>query len=98
MSPNAYGLVLEPVNVAEMLERNKDEMFLIESEALEFIRDTYVRYSSNKRLAQVAKANRLDYEALAEKAEKQSKTKMVIVKEDCDSFDIMPLDVAKTRK
>ena len=94
LSPNAYGLVLEPVNVAEMLERNKDEMFLIESEALEFIRDTYVRYSSNKRLAQVAKANRLDYEALAEKAEKQSKTKMAIVKEDCDSFDIMPLDVA----
>lgn len=33
LSPNAYGLVLEPVNVAEMLEHNKDEMFLIESEA-----------------------------------------------------------------
>lgn len=97
LSSNAYGLVLEPVHISEMLERNKDEMFLIESEALEFIRDTYVKYSSNKRLAQVAKANKLDYEALAEKAEKRSRTKMAIVKEDCDSFDIMPLDIANEK-
>ena len=97
LSSNAYGLVLEPVHISEMLERNKDEMFLIESEVLEFIRDTYVKYSSNKRLAQVAKANKLDYEALAEKAEKRSRTKMAIVKEDCDSFDIMPLDIANEK-
>lgn len=97
LSSNAYGLVLEPVHISKMLERNKDEMFLIESEALEFIRDTYVKYSSNKRLAQVAKANKLDYEALAEKAEKRSRTKMAIVKEDCDSFDIMPLDIANEK-
>lgn len=97
LSANAYGLVLEPVDVPKMLERNKDEMFLLESEALEFIRDTYVKYSANKRLAEIAKANRLDYEALAAKAEKRSKTKMAIVKEDCDSFDIMPLDIAKDK-
>lgn len=42
-----------------------------------------------------AKANSLDFEKLAEVAEKKTKTKMAIVKEDCDSFDVMPLDQAK---
>ena len=32
---------LEPVNVEKMLRRNSDQMFLLENEAIEFIRDTY---------------------------------------------------------
>lgn len=87
--------VLEPVNVELMLRRNKDEIFLIENEAIEFIRDTYNAYAGVNRAHDSIKANQeIDYEALAERAEKRTKQKMAVVKEDCDSFDVMPLDAA----
>ena len=86
---------LDTINVDLMLSRNKDEMFLIENEALEFIRDTYTAYAGVNRAHDSVKANQVvDYEALAEKVEKKTKQKMAVVKEDCDSFDVMPLDVA----
>ena len=88
-------LKLKPVDVEGMLERNRDEMFVIESEAIEFIRDTYTMYSSAKKSVGAAKANQLDFEALAAKVEKKTKQKMAIVKEDCDSFDVMPLEQAE---
>ena len=86
---------LKPVNVEAMLEYNRDEMFVTESEAIEFIRDTYLMYSSAKKTIKAAKSNSLDFEKLAEIAEKKTKKKMAIVKEDCDSFDVMPLDQAQ---
>ena len=87
--------VLEPVDVELMLLRNKDEMFLIENEAIEFIRDTYTAYAGVNRAHDTIKANQeIDFEALAERAEKRTKQKMAVVKEDCDSFDVMPLDAA----
>lgn len=90
------ALTLEPVNVAEMLRRNKDQMFLLESEAIEFIRDTYTAYGGINRAYDTVKANQdVDYEALAARTEKRTKTKMAVVKQDCDSFDIVPLDVAR---
>lgn len=86
---------LEPVDMELMLRRNKDEMFLIENEAIEFIRDTYNAYAGVNRAHDTIKANQeIDYEALAERAEKRTKQKMAVVKEDCDSFDVMPLDAA----
>lgn len=86
---------LEPVDVAEMLRRNKDQMFLLESEAIEFIRDTYIAYAGVNRVHDAIKANQeVDFEVLAERAEKRTKTKMAVVKQDCDSFDIVPLDTA----
>ena len=88
-------LKLKPVDVEGMLERNRDEMFVIESEAIEFIRDIYTMYSSAKKSVGAAKANQLDFEALAAKVEKKTKQKMAIVKEDCDSFDVMPLEQAE---
>ena len=87
--------VLVPVDVELMLHRNKDEMFLIENEAIEFIRDTFTAYAGVNRAHDTIKANQeIDYEALAESAEKRTKQKMAVVKEDCDSFDVMPLDAA----
>lgn len=87
--------VLEPVDMKLMLRRNKDEMFLIENEAIEFIRDTYTAYARVNRAHDTIKANQeIDFEALAERAEKRTKQKMAVVKEDCDSFDVMPLDAA----
>ena len=93
--PGKESADIEPVNVDLMLQRNKDEMFLIENEAIEFIRDTYTAYAGVNRAHDSIKANQaIDYEALAQKVEKKTKQKMVVIKEDCDSFDVMPLDVA----
>ena len=94
LQPAGEQLVLEPIDVDTMLERNKDKMFLLESEAIEFIHETYEQYARARKTVQAASANTLDFEALAQKAEKKIKKKMAIVKEDCDSFDIMPLEEA----
>ena len=93
--PGKEKLKLMPVDVKRMLERNKEQMFLCESEAIEFIRDVFDTYSGANRLSEKYKSNQLDFEAIAEKQEKQQKQKMAIVKEDCDSFDIMPLSEAE---
>lgn len=88
-------LKLKPVDVAGMLRKNQDFMFLLESEAIEFIRDVFVQYSSASKSVERVKANQIDFEALKERVEKRTKTKMAIVREDCDSFDIMPLEQAE---
>lgn len=93
--PGKEKLKLKPVDVVMMLERTKEQMFLCESEAIEFIRDTYDTYSGANRMTEKHTANQMDFEALAEKQEKKSKQKMAIVKEDCESFDIMPLSEAE---
>lgn len=95
LQPGSENLSIEPVNVILMLEKNKDEMFLIESEAIEFIRDTYIMYSSAKKSVDNISANQIDFESLAASQEKRTRQKMAIVKEDCDSFDVMPLETAK---
>lgn len=89
------GKRLKPVNVARMLKLNHDKLFLLESEAIEFIHETYEQYARARHTVQVAEANQLDFEALAQRAEKNTKKKMAIVKQDCDSFDIMPLEDAE---
>ena len=93
--PGMETLKLKPVNVKKMLERCKEYMFLLESEAIEFIHETFVQYAGARKSVKDIAANQLDYEALAARAEKKSKTKMAIVKEDCDSFEIVPLDKAE---
>lgn len=87
--------VIEPVDVEKMLLRNREKMFLIENEAIEFIRDTYIAYAGVNRAYDSIKANQeIDFEALADKVEKKTKQKMAVVKEDCESFDVVPLDIA----
>ena len=93
--PHVEPMALKPVNVKKMLERCKDYIFLLESEAIEFIHETYIQYAGARKSVEKVAANQLDYEALATKVEKKLKTKMAIVKEDCDSFDIVPLEEAE---
>lgn len=93
--PGKEKLKLKPVDMKMMLERTKEQMFLCESEAIEFIRNTYDTYSGANRMTEKYAANRMDFESLAEKQEKMTKQKMAIVKEDCESFDIMPLSEAE---
>ena len=95
LQPGFDNLSLKPIDVEAMLEQCKDYMFLAESEAIEFIRDIYLQYASARHSIEKVKANQMDFEALAAKAEKTQKRKMAIVKQDCDSFDIMPLETAK---
>ena len=70
-------------------------MFVLENEAIEFIRDTYLAYAKANKTYDKAEANKLDFEAMAERVEKKSKQRMAVVKQDCDSFDIMPLATAE---
>jgi 3'-phosphoadenosine 5'-phosphosulfate sulfotransferase (PAPS reductase)/FAD synthetase/ferredoxin len=95
LQPDAQNLQLKPVDISGMLEKNNDEMFLIESEAIEFIRNTYTQYSSGRKSVENEQANQIDFEKLAAIQTKKTKQQMAIVKEDCDSFDIMPLESAK---
>lgn len=94
-APGVEPMTLSAVDVTEMLHRNADNMFLLESEAIEFIRDTFTAYSGVNRAHDSIKANQIDFEDLVAKVEKKTKQKMAVVKEDCDSFDVVPLDVAK---
>lgn len=95
LQPGVEPMKLQPVDVKAMLEKNKDPLFLVESEAIDFIRDTYLAYSDATRSVAAVAANKIDFEALAQKLEKKTKKKMAIVKQDCDSFDIMEQDVAE---
>lgn len=85
---------LKPVDVKTMLHKNKDPMFLIESEAIDFIRDTYLAYSAATSSFDRVPANQV-VEQLKERQEQKTHQKMAIVKQDCDSFDVMPLQAAE---
>jgi len=88
-------LKLKPINIQKVVEKNQKLLFLIEQEAIEFIEQTYRTYSL-KKIRSKAKANEeVDWALLTEMHEKNTKIKHAVVKQDCDSFDIMPLDLAK---
>lgn len=95
MQPGIEPMSLKPVDVKTMLQRTSELMFVLENEAIEFIRDTYLVYAKANKAYDKADANKLDYDAMAERVEKKSKQKMAVVKQDCDSFDIMPLATAE---
>lgn len=69
--PGMEKLKLKPVDMMKMLERTKEQMFLCESEAIEFIRDIYDTYSGANRLTEKYASNRLDFESIAENQEKK---------------------------
>lgn len=85
---------LKPVDVEKMLKKNKDPLFLLESEAIDFIRDTYLAYSAATESYERVPANQI-VEQIKEHQEQKTKQKMAIVKQDCDSFDVMPLETAQ---
>ena len=88
------GLKLKPINIEELVKANKDSLFLLEHEALQFISETYRTYSLKKIRRKALANEEIDWASLAESQEKKTKTKYAVVKEDCDSFDLMPLDLA----
>ena len=62
-------MALEPVDVKKMLLRTSDLMFVLENEAIEFIRDTYLAYAKANKTYAKADANKLDFESMAERVE-----------------------------
>lgn len=87
------SLTLTPVDMEKLRERNEDTMFIIEHEAMEFIDQTYRRY---KNIRKVTKENPdIDFQSLASHLKKKTKQEHVVVKESCNSFDVMPLSKAE---
>lgn len=87
------SLILQPVDMERLRLRNEDTMFIIEHEAMDFINQTYRRY---KNIREVTEKNPdLDFQRLASNLEKKTKEEHVVIKEDCDSFDVMPLSKAE---
>ncbi|MBO4777469.1 MAG: phosphoadenosine phosphosulfate reductase, partial [Bacteroidales bacterium] len=67
---------LKPMDMAKMLERCKNEMFLLETEAIEFIRDVYMQYTDASRKTDSIVANQIDFETLAARVSKERKQQM----------------------
>lgn len=87
------ALVLCAVDMEQLRKRNEDTMFIIEHEAMDFINQTYRRY---KNISEVTEKNpAVDFQRLASNLGKKTKEEHVVVKEDCDSFDVMPLSKAQ---
>lgn len=87
------SLTLTPVDMVKLRERNEDTMFIIEHEAMDFIDQTYRRY---KNIRKVTKENPdIDFQSLASHLNKKTKQEHVVVKESCNSFDVMPLSKAE---
>ena len=87
------SLILSPVDMERLRFLNEDTMFIIEHEAMDFINQTYRRY---KNIKEVSKNNPdIDFQRLASNLGKKTKQEHVVVKEDCDSFDVMPLSKAE---
>lgn len=93
--PGKDHLTLIPVDVNKMLKRCNEYMFLLESEAIEFIRETYLQYAGARKSVDKVPANQINFDELVKSVEKKTKKKMAIVKEDCDSFDIVPFETAE---
>lgn len=86
--PEGKNIILTPIDIEAIRDNNADSMFLIEHEAMEFINATYRRY---KGITKASKTNpNIDFQELASRIEKKNGEKQVVVKESCDSFDIMP--------
>lgn len=84
------NLSLEPVNMSSLRKANEDSLFLIEHEAMEFIDEEYRKYKAAERAKEINP--NIDFQELAQNLTKKTKTEYGVVKESCDSFDVMPLD------
>ncbi len=88
-------LRLDPIDIESLRDANEDSMFLLEHEAMEFIDNEYRKY---KAIAKAKEINPdIDFELLAENISKKQKTEYAVVKESCDSFDVMPIDDMKAQ-
>ena len=84
------NIALSPIDIGSLQAANEDSLFLLEHEAMEFIDTEYRKYKAVEKAKQVNPD--IDFQQLAENLSKKQKTQYAVVKEDCDSFDVMPID------
>lgn len=81
---------LSPIDIDALRTANDDSIFLLEHEAMEFIDNEYRKYKAVEKAKQVNPD--IDFQKLADNLTQKQKIQYAVVKEDCDSFDIMPVD------
>lgn len=77
-------LDLIPIDIQILRHLNEDSIFLVEHDAMEFIDTTFKKYRKASK-----QTKEVDFLQIAENLSKQTKKEHVVIKEDCDSFDIM---------
>lgn len=88
ISPHPISLL--PIDIESLRTANDDSIFLLEHEAMEFIDNEYRKYKAVEK-AKLVNPD-IDFQQLAESLSKKQKSQYAVVKEDCDSFDVMPID------
>lgn len=89
------NISLSPIDIDSLRAANDDSIFLLEHEAMEFIDTEYRKYKAVEKAKQVNPD--IDFQQLAENLSKKQKTQYAVVKEDCDSFDVMPVDEMRVK-
>ena len=85
------SLTLKPIDLNHIFLVNKDNLYLLEYEALKFINEVY---RNHKAVASNPKS--VDFDLLAKKIGDREDCEYTVVKEDCDSFDVVPMKEAKS--
>lgn len=84
------SLSLRPVDLDRLKEVNEDSIFLIEHDAMEFISSTYIKYHKASE-----QKKEVDYLKIADTLSHKTKKEHVVIKEGCDSFDVMEVSEAE---
>lgn len=88
--PDYATLRVDPIDIEKIREENEDSIFLIEHDAMEFIDNTFTKY---RKASQQNKE--VDFLKIADNMSKKTKKEHVVVKEDCESFDIIEVSEAE---
>lgn len=81
---------LQPIDLEKLRSINEDSIFLIEHESMVFIDSEYRKYKAAERA--IKNNPEIDFQKLAETLSKKTKKEFAVVREDCDSFDVMPIE------
>lgn len=85
------NLNLEEVNLAQLKKVNEDSMFLIEHEAMSYIYQTFLSHVISKSNNNVG----VSFDKLLEEIQSRTSVEQTVIREECGSFDIMPLSEAE---
>lgn len=89
-TPGAESLELSPINISAIIKKNANSLYLLEYEAIKFISDIYKSHKQSKNTEKES----VNFEGIAKNLEKKNNQKYTVVREDCESFDIMPAEQA----
>ncbi len=85
------NLKLEEVNLSQLKMINEDSMFLIEHEAMYYIYQTFLSHVISKSSNNVG----ISFDKLLEEIQSKTSVEQTVIREECGSFDIMPLSEAE---